>query len=218
MLGSEDVAQLEQHETALGAVERRVAVAEARCTRLASEIEVAEAQVEQGRRRGAYAEAEKALTEGRRVLEREYLPAATAMVEILNRAMKCRAVIYEANKNLPDGADPLSTMLEPAFNGQYFPEVKGLTKEEVYFVNRETGLVAGPHDCPEMHANRGRWERRTRTIELPLSLHPAVEHRSVLEFVNLPDIAPDSYLWSAPFWGRPRFSNSDRTVEQHRVF
>ncbi len=218
VLASEDEAQLEAHETAVAAVERRVAVAETRCTRLAGEIEAAEAQAEQDRRHAAYAKAQEALTEGRRVLAQEYVPAAKALVEILNRAMQLRAVIFEANKNLPEGADPLSTMLEPAFNGQYFPEVRGLTKEEVYFVNRQTGLVAGPHDCPEMHANRGRWERRTRTIELPRPLHPAVEHRSVLEYVNLPDIAPDSYLWSAPFWGRPRFGNPDRTEEQRRVF
>ncbi|KAA0122238.1 hypothetical protein CIW48_19805 [Methylobacterium sp. P1-11] len=218
VLASEDVAQLEAHEIAVAAVERRVAVAEIRCTRLAGEIETAEAEAEQARRRAAYAQAQEALAEGRRVLEQEYLPAAMALVEILNRARTLRAAIAAANEVLPDGSDPLPTMLEPVFNGQHYPEVRGLTKEEVYFVNRKTGLRAGPFDCPELHSESHKWERRTRTIDLPLPLHPAVEHRSVLEYVNLPGITgPDSYLWSAPFWGRPRFSNSDRTEEQRRV-
>ncbi|MCJ2142167.1 hypothetical protein [Methylobacterium sp. E-066] len=218
VLATEDVAQLEAHEAAVAAVERRVAVAEARCTRLAGEIETAEAQTEQARRRVEYAKGEKALAEGRRVLQHEYLPAAKALAEILNRADKLRAAIIEANKQLPEGCDPLSTMLEPAFNGQFYPEVKGLTKEETYFVNKETGLRAGPYDLPEYASNAHKWERRTRTIDLPLPLYPAVEHRSVLEYVNLPDIFPDSYLRSAPFWGRPRFGNPDRTEEQRRVF
>lgn len=218
VLATEDVGQLEAHETALAAVERRVAVAEARCTRLAGEIEAAEAQAEQARRRVEYAKGEKALAEGRRVLQHEYLPAAKALAEILNRAEKLRAAIYEANDHLPDGCDPIPTMLEPEFNGQHFPEVRGLTREEVYFVNRKTGLRAGPFDCPEMHTESHKWERRTRTIDLPLPLHPAVEHRSVLEYVNLPDIFPDRYLRSAPFWGRPRFNTLDRYEEQRRVF
>lgn len=71
VLASEDVAQLEAHETAVAAVERRVAVAENRCTRLAGEIEATEAEAEQARRRAAYAQAEKALAEGRRVLVTE---------------------------------------------------------------------------------------------------------------------------------------------------
>jgi hypothetical protein len=216
---SEDVGQLEAHETALAAVERRVAVAETRCIRLAGEIEAAEAQAEQARRRAIYVQAQEALAEGRRVLAKEYLPAAKALAEILKRARDLRQIVAEANKHLPDKADPLSTMLEAEFDGQYYPDVRGLTKTETYFVNRKTGLRAGPTDCPEYGTTAHLWERRTRTIDLPLPLHPAVEHRSVLEYANLPGIAgSDSYLWSAPFWGRPRFGNPDRTEEQRRVF
>ncbi|WP_419829856.1 hypothetical protein [Methylobacterium sp.] len=218
VLASEDVGQLEAHETALAAVERRVAVADTRCTRLAGEIEAAEAQAEQARRRIEYAKGEKALAEGRRLLAEEYVLAAKALVEILKRGEKLRAAIIEANEHLPEGCDPLSTMLEPVFNGQFYPEVKGLTKEETYFVNKETGLRAGPYDLPEYASNAHKWERRTRTIDLPKPSFPAVEHRSVLEYTNLPDIFPDSYLRAAPFWGRPRFGNPERTEEQRRVF
>lgn len=212
VLATEDESQLEAHEAAVGAAERRVAVAETRCTRLAGEIEVAEAQAEQDRRRAAYAQAEKALAEGRRVLEREYLPAAKALAEILQRARELRQVIIEANKLLPDGVDPLSTMLEAEFDGQYYPDVRGLTKTEIYFVNRKTGLRAGPTDCPEYGPNAASlWERRERSIELPLPLHPAVEHRSVIEFTNLPGITGgESYVWPASHWGRPR---AGRTIE-----
>lgn len=208
VLASEDVAQLEAHETAVAAVERRVAVAETKCTRLAGEIEDAEAEAEQARRRASYRQAEKALAEARAIIVEEYAPAAKALAEILRRASKLRDVVFEANKLLPADAEPLSVQLEPVFDGKLYRGLEGRTQTVEYYVNRNTGLRAGPYDCPMLHSERDKWIRHEETIELPLPRLPAVEHRSVISFTNLPGIeGPASYIYAAPFWGSPRFND-----------
>lgn len=198
VLASEDVAQLEAHETAMAAVERRVAVAETRCSRLAGEIEAAEAEVEQARRRAIHAEAEKALEEARRLMRTEYVQRAQAVAETLRQVAALRAVVLRANESLPINAEPIETNVEPP-NARHWASGSSDEVTELRLVHRETGepappdVVSGPN-----------YEHRLVQVRRSIPLYPEVPHRAVADFVNLPGLDPQEYIYGAAFWGQPR--------------
>jgi hypothetical protein len=217
VLASEDVSQLEQHEVALAAVERRLAVAEARCTRLAGEIEAAEAETEQAVRRAAYKAAEKGLTEARRIVAEEYPAAARAIVEILKRADALRSAAIKANEALPVDAEPLDLILEPGgFNGFHYRGAKTLTETRTTYVNKATGLPAGPYDCPQLHSESHKWRAVVEEVQRPLPPVPSTPHRSVIDFTNLPGFTDETYIWAAACWGRPRSGEVEEINAQFR--
>ena len=215
VLASEDVARLEQHEVAVAAVERRLAVAEARRDRLAGEVEAAEADAEQAARRAAYKQAEKGLAEARRLIADEYPAAAHAVVEILKRAQALRNAAAKANEALPLDAEPLDLILEPGgFNGFHYRGAKTLTETRTVYVNKQTGLRAGPYDCPQLHSESHKWRAVVEEFERPIPLTPSTPHRSVIDFVNLPGFTAETYIWSATCWGRPRSGEVDETANK----
>ncbi|MCJ2082763.1 hypothetical protein [Methylobacterium sp. J-090] len=199
-----DVNTLEEHDRAIENAKRRIDVAESAHARLTLAVQAAEWATEQARRQAIYDAGTSAMAQARTMIATEYLPAARALAEIVRAAVDLRDKAAKANDELPEGVEPISLMAEPAFNGRHYAGSPDLTEERVYFVNKATGERAGRFDAPEMHANQGRWERRTEVVPRDAPAVPAEPHKSVVDYLNLPGLTPDGYIYAAPFWGRPR--------------
>ena len=199
-----DLDALEALDRDIERAKRRIDIAESRFARLTLDLQAAEAEAEQARRHALRAEAEAAMTEMQRLIQEEYPPAAMALAALLNRAKELRTVAIRANNELPEGAEPVSTIAEPEFNGRWLKDSRDLTVERTYYVNKTTGQRAGPHDCPMLHSERGKWDVVTETVELPRPIYPDVPHQSVVDFTNLPGLKRDAYIYGAPSWGQPR--------------
>ncbi|MCJ2138391.1 hypothetical protein MKK69_30785 [Methylobacterium sp. J-026] len=212
-LASEDVAELEAHETAVGAVERRLAVAQTRHARLAGEVDAAEVEAEQARRRAFYAQAEQALAEARQVIADEYPAAAQALADILKRAGQLRSVAREANASLPDGAEPLDTVLEPGgFNGRLYADGNKLVTTRRVLVDKRTGEPAHP----DVVRGPNLVEREVE-VEREVPREPAIPHKGVIEFTNIPGFTAETYIYPAPAWGHARSGPVTETPRQHHV-
>lgn len=203
VVAAEDEATLAAHDNALAAVRRRVEVATAKADRLSAGVAEAEASAEQARRQALYDRGVEAMGKARRILVEEYPEAARAVAEILTRATDLTNHAYAANKALPEGVEPIDTRIEPTFNGRHYADQPSLTVEETYYVNKATGLPAGPCDAPLLHANAGRWETCTRMVERPVPSLAAVSHKSIANYVNLPGLNGE-YIFHALCWGQPR--------------
>lgn len=199
-----DLDALDAHDAQIERAKRRIDVADSAHARLTLAVQAAEVEAEQARRYAIRAEAETAMAEARRLIADEYPAAARMVAAILNKVAELQTVAHQANNDLPAGAEPVSTIAEPAFNGQHLAGSEDLTEEVTYFVNCETGRRAGGTDCPEMSCNAHRWERRTERVERSMPRTPHKPHRSVVGFTNLPGLDGESYIYGAPFWGQPR--------------
>ncbi|WP_128564987.1 hypothetical protein [Methylobacterium crusticola] len=193
-----DEATLKRHEEAAAAARRRLDIAESKHARLTIELRDAEHQAEQVRRRAVYAEAKRALKEAREIMSSEYEPAARAVADVLNRVSKLRGQVYAANQDLPADVEPLSLMVEPAFNGAHFTDGSDEMVEQTFLVDKATGQYA-----PYAAGPGPSFEYRTRMVKRSLPIHPARPHKAIADFVNLPGIN-DTYIFAAPFWGQPR--------------
>jgi len=199
-----DLDALEALDRDIERAKRRIDIAESRHARMTLDLQAAEIEAEQTRRRALRAEAEAAMAEMQRLIQEEYPPAAIKLAALLNRAKELRAVAIRANNELPEGAEPVSTIAEPEFNGRWLKDSQDLTIERTYYVNKATGKRATGYDCPTLHSERGKWDAVTETIELPRPIYPDVPHQSVVDFTNLPGLKRDAYIYGAPSWGQPR--------------
>jgi|GEM_PF-2802413 len=212
-LASEDVAELEAHETAVAGAERRLAVAQTRHTRLAGGVEVAEAEAELARRHAFYAQAERALAEARAIIADEYPAAAMALADVLKRAGQLRSVAREANASLPDGAEPLDLVLEPTgFNGWHYPDGNKLVIKRKVLVNKHTGELAHP----DVVRGPNLVEREIE-VERDVPREPAIPHKGVIEFTNIPGFTAETYIYPAPAWGHARSGPVIETPRQQHV-
>ncbi|GJD51761.1 hypothetical protein OPKNFCMD_4519 [Methylobacterium crusticola] len=198
VIAQNDEEALARHERAADAARRRLDLAEARVAKLTLAVRDAEHQAEQERRQGVYDEAKRALKQARQIMAAEYEPAARAVADVLNRVSKLRAQIYTANQALPADAEPLSLMVEPAFNGEHFTDGSDEMVEQTFLVDKATGQYA-----PYAAGPGPSFEYRTRMVKRSLPIHPARPHKAIADFVNLPGI-DDTYIFAAPFWGQPR--------------
>jgi len=199
-----DLDALEVLDREIERAKRRIDIAESRHARVTLDLQAAEVGAEQARRHALRAEAEAAMAEMKRLIQVEYPPAAMALAALLSRAKELRTVATRANNELPEGAEPVSTIAEPEFNGRWLKDSKDLTVERTYYVNKATGQRATGYDCPTLHSERGKWDAVTEIVELPRPIYPDVPHQSVVDFANLPGLKRDEYIYGAPSWGQPR--------------
>lgn len=189
---------LRQHDEKIAAAKRRIDLAESKHARTLLDLQSEERATEQARRRVIHERGTAAIAEARAIMAAEYVPAAQAVVDVLKRVAELRAVARAANLDLPEDTAPIELTAEP-FNGRNWLTGAAQEIEETRLVHRETGerapagIVSGP-----MYV-----ERRVK-VKRPAPTVPAVPHLAIADFVNLPGLARDQYLYAAPFWGRPR--------------
>ncbi|POR42663.1 hypothetical protein CRT23_12865 [Methylobacterium sp. V23] len=160
-------------------------------------MQAVEAEVEQARRRALRAEAEKAMAEAATLMRTEYVTHARAVARILRQVAALRALAFTANENLPDGADAIPTNVEP-LNSRHWASGSEEVEEMCLF-HRETGEPA-----PSNVVTGPSYERRLVKIRRPTPVYPEVPHRAVADYVNLPGVDPDEYIYAASHWTQPR--------------
>lgn len=193
-----DLDAVEQHDRAIEAAKRRIDIAESAHARLTLELREAEDAEEQARRRAIRAEAEGALTEARRLMRTEYVERAKAVAETLRKVAALRTIALKANDSLPIDAEPIDTKVEPS-NARHWAIGSSDEVTELRLFHRVTGEPAPPNVV-----NGPNYEHRLVKIRRPIPLYPEVPHRAVADFVNLPGLDPQEYIYAAAYWGQPR--------------
>ena len=173
-----DVANLD-HSIALAKV--RIEQAEAQhAVALVEEADArAEADAEHKRRKALHKAGMKASTEAAKLAD-QYIEVATKLATLLGQIRECERVIADANRCLPNGADPVPPG-EP-FNGKAgIPATYDTSVEQIF-----AGM--GPDKKPMYRRN----ETRRFVPGAPAVAHIPLSHR-----VRLPALA----LNEAPIWG-----------------
>ena len=190
--------QLRQHDEDVAKARRRIEQAEARHARLSAEIVTVEHETEQAARREAHTAGVAAMLQATTLMTTEYPKLAQAVADLLKHVAGLRAVARAANETPPDGVEPIGLHVEP-FNGRLWPTGDSQEVEEMRLVHRETGEPAPPD-----FISGPMWERRLVKIRRPVPALPAFAHCAIADFVNLPGLQRDQYIYAAPFWGQPR--------------
>jgi len=192
-----DLEALEEHDRAIENARRRIDVADSAHARLTLALQAVEAEAEQARRRALRAQAEKAMAEAATLMRTDYVRHAKAVAATLRQVAALRAIALAANETLPDGDEPVATNVEP-LNARHWASGSDETTELRLF-HRVTGELAHPSivSGPD-------YEHRLVTARRPVPFYPEVPHRAVADFVNLPGVDPDEYIYAASHWTQPR--------------
>ncbi|GJE41848.1 hypothetical protein [Methylobacterium soli] len=186
--GTDD--EVRKHDEAMAAAMVRAERAALRRERLLPELDEAEAAEEQARRQQIYANAKAKRDDGVAALG-EYTAAAEKLAKIARRIAAANFAVNEANRELPDGVEPLDTP-EP-YNGTPATGAEYSDEQIRVFVNKRTGEVVNgfnPKD-PDIVEQWKKTGRRT-LINLPSQGRP---HRSFLHSLHIPGREPGEVLF-----------------------
>lgn len=196
---AEDERAVGRLDEEIAAARRRIDIAEAKFTRLDSELAAAEHAAEQARRHAVKAQAEQALHEAREAMRLEYPAAAQAVVDLLARVRGLQEIARRANLDLPDEAEPLSLIVDPALGATGQSALPPLMMWSKVLFHRTTGERAPPsvQSGPE-------YELRDVLVPRPIADAHAPTFKAIADFVNLPGVEPGKYFYGAVRWGQPR--------------
>ena len=186
--GTDD--EIAAHDAAIANARLRAERAALRHERPLPQLDEAEAAAEQARRQQIYASAKAKRDDGIAAIA-EYDEAAKRLAKIARRVCAANFAATEANRELPDGYEPLEGA-EP-YNGTPATPTEYSDEQVRVFVNKRTGEIVNcfnPND-PDI-VEQWRKTGRKSVINLASSGRP---HRSFLHNLHIPGRAPDEILF-----------------------
>jgi hypothetical protein len=184
--GTDD--DLRRHDDAMIAAKNRAERAALKRERLVDDLDTAEAEEEQARRRGIYEAAKRKRDDAVQAVE-EYEAAAQALAKIALRIHAGSFAVTEANRELPEGFEPLD--LPEPYNGR--PATYGEYADEMVqvAVDKRSGKIVNGFNPSD--PNIVRQMRKTGRQTLIAGPSPAVPHRSFLHNLRIPSRDSDKH-------------------------
>ncbi|WP_165937756.1 hypothetical protein [Methylobacterium segetis] len=176
------------HDEAMNAAKNRAERAALRRERLLPLLDTAEYEEEQARRTGIYEAARKKRDDAVKAVE-EYEEAARALAKIALRITAGNFAVSEANRELPDGREPLAPP-EPD-NGKPATGVEYADERIQVAIDTRTGKEVNGYNPNDPNIVR-KWRStgRQTIVSLP---SPAVPHRSFMHGLCIPSREPGKH-------------------------
>lgn len=183
-------AEIRAHDEAMAAAKVQAERAALRHERLLPELDAAEAAAEQARRQAIYAAAKAKRDDGLAAMA-EYAEAAERLAKVARRISAGNFAVNEANRELPDGVEPLQAP-EP-YNGKPATYVEYADEFRTVAFSKTSGLALNGYSPTDPDVGyRRELTGRKEILSMPSAATP---HRSFLHDLRIPSRDPSKPLF-----------------------